>query len=195
MVQCHTVNTWSPSIFDHNVNITFQITGEHIKETCAGCHAKGYKGTSAECVSCHLVNYSSTKSPSHSAAKFPTDCKKCHNPKAWTPNFFNHNTESWFALSGSHIGVSYIKCHSKDYAGTNTECKSCHQNNFIATTSPSYVAAKYPSDCKMCHTSTGWKPSVFNHNVNTTFQLTGVHVRLLALPVTRPGTPEPQHSA
>jgi len=173
---CHSSTAWAPSTFNHNTSTTFPLTGGHIGVTCISCHAKGYAGTSTDCVSCHLTKYNSTTNPGHAAAKFPTDCKTCHTATAWQPSTFNHSTGTTFPLTGGHIGVTCISCHSKGYAGISTDCVSCHLTNYNATTNPSHVTAKYSTDCKTCHSSTAWVPSTFNHNTSTTFPLTGGHI-------------------
>jgi NMD protein affecting ribosome stability and mRNA decay len=143
---------------------------------CISCHATTYAGTSTLCASCHLTNYNATTNPSHVAAKFPTDCKTCHTVTAWAPSTFNHTTGTTFPLTGAHIGVTCISCHSKGYVGTLTTCVSCHLTNYNATTNPSHVTAKYSTDCLTCHTSTAWAPSTFNHNTSTAFPLAGGHI-------------------
>jgi len=173
---CHTPIAWQPSTFNHSTSTTFPLTGAHIAVNCIDCHSKGYVGTSVECVSCHLTNYNATKNPAHATAKYSTDCKTCHSTVAWQPSTFNHNTSTAFPLTGLHIGVSCISCHSAGYVGTPTTCVSCHLTNYNATTNPNHTTAKFPTDCKVCHTAAGWVPSTFNHNTSTAFPLTGGHI-------------------
>lgn len=173
---CHTETAWKPATFNHNTGTTFPLTGGHIGVDCISCHSKGYTGTSTICVSCHLTNYNASTNPAHATAKFSTDCKTCHNAIAWKPSTFNHSTSTTFPLTGGHIGVDCLNCHSKGYAGTSTLCVSCHQNDYNATTNPGHVAAKFSTDCKTCHSSTAWKPSTFNHNTSTTFPISGAHI-------------------
>ncbi len=173
---CHTSMAWKPSTFNHTTSTTFPLTGSHIGVNCIDCHAKGYAGTASDCVSCHLTNYNATTNPSHVTAKYSTACKTCHSSVAWVPSTFNHNTSTTFPLTGGHIGVACISCHSKGYAGTSTLCESCHLANYNATTTPSHSVAKFPTDCKTCHTPVAWQPSSFNHNTGTTFPLTGGHI-------------------
>jgi hypothetical protein len=56
----------------------------------------------------------------------------------------------------------------------NTACYSCHQADFTGTTNPAHVAAGFPTDCTICHTTASWAGATFNHN-NTPFPLTGAH--------------------
>ena len=173
---CHNEKSWQPAKFDHNISTGFPLTGSHIGIDCAGCHAKGYAGAATDCAGCHLTNYNATTKPGHVAAKFSTDCKICHSSTAWTPATFNHTTGTTFPLTGAHVGVACIDCHSKGYTGISTDCVSCHLTNYNATTKPGHVAAKFSTDCKLCHSSTAWTPATFNHTTGTTFPLTGAHV-------------------
>ncbi len=172
---CHTTTAWSPATFDHNKSTTFPLTGSHIGVTCTSCHANGYSGTPTTCAGCHMTNYNTAKNPDHLAAKFPTSCETCHTVNNWVPSTFNHNTSTTFALSGAHIGVSCISCHTNGYTNIASTCVSCHLTNFNATVNPSHVQLKYSTDCKICHNSTAWSPSTFNHNTGTSFPLTGAH--------------------
>jgi len=174
---CHNVTAWSPSTFNHNTATTFPLTGAHTGVACISCHTNGYGAIPTTCVSCHLANYTATTNPSHSAAKFPTTCETCHTTTVWQPSTFNHTTSTSFPLTGSHVGVACISCHTNGYTGgTPTTCVGCHQTNFNATTNPNHVLAKFSTDCQTCHNVTAWSPSTFNHTTATTFPLTGGHI-------------------
>jgi hypothetical protein len=47
----------------------------------------------------------------------------------------------------------------------------------MSTTSPSHVAAGFPTSCEECHTINGWRPATFDHD-QTRFPLTGTHLQL-----------------
>lgn len=175
-LKCHTESAWKPSSFLHNTSTAFPLTGGHVGVECIKCHSTGYTGTSRDCYSCHSSNYKATTNPSHATSKFSTDCATCHNMKAWKPATFNHNTNTTFPLTGGHIGVDCLKCHTNGYVGTTKICSGCHLNTYNTTTNPSHITAKFPTDCPVCHTVTAWKPSTFNHNTSTTFPLTGGHM-------------------
>ena len=59
-----------------------------------------------------------------------------------------------------------------------TTCVSCHLANYQKTTNPNHVAAGFPQDCTVCHTTTQWPGAKFDHSTKTTFPLTGAHVPL-----------------
>jgi len=174
-MQCHTQQNWTSATFNHN-STAFPLTGAHIGVTCVSCHKNGYTAIPTTCVSCHLANFNATTNPNHTTAKFSTDCQTCHSTTTWTPSTFNHNTATTFPLTGAHIGVACVSCHTNGYGAIPTTCVSCHLTTYNATTNPNHITAKFPTTCETCHTSTAWVPSSFNHNTSTTFPLQGAHI-------------------
>jgi hypothetical protein len=168
---CHSSTAWQPSSFKHSTT-GFELTGGHATVAqCSSCHIGSTTTTSSECISCHQSQYNNAKG--HVASKFPTDCKMCHNSTNWLQTTFNHSTTN-FPLTGAHTTVLCASCHISGYAGTPTDCNSCHQKNFTSAQLPNHTAAGLPVDCKICHTSTAWQPSSFKHST-TGFELTGGH--------------------
>lgn len=172
---CHNSNNWLSNTFNHSTT-AFPLTGSHIGVACASCHTNGYAAIPTTCISCHLANYNATTNPNHTAAKFSMDCQNCHNTSVWQPATFNHNTNTTFPLTGAHIGVACVSCHTNGYTTIPTTCVSCHLANYNATTNPNHATAKFSTDCQSCHTTSAWIPSTFNHNTNTSFPLTGAHI-------------------
>ncbi|HRC85347.1 MAG TPA: hypothetical protein PK413_07050, partial [Thermoanaerobaculia bacterium] len=127
--------------FDHNTT-SFQLKGAHRSVSCQSCHARGYAGTPTDCFSCHQSQFTSAKNPSH--AGFPNTCQDCHSENAWQPASFDHNTTS-FQLKGAHRSVACQSCHARGYAGTPTDCFSCHQSQFNSARNPSH--AGFPNTC------------------------------------------------
>ena len=173
-IQCHSQQNWTSATFNHNATI-FPLTGAHIAVACTSCHKNGFGPIPTTCVSCHLANFNATKNPNHTTAKFSTDCQTCHNATAWSPSTFNHNTATAFPLTGSHVGVTCVSCHTNGFGAIPTTCVSCHLTNYNTTTNPNHITAKFPTTCETCHTSKAWVPSTFNHSTATTFPLTGAH--------------------
>jgi predicted CXXCH cytochrome family protein len=61
--------------------------------------------------------------------------------------------------------VDCAKCHvGGTYAGTPTDCYSCHQADYATTTNPNHVAARFPTTCETCHNTSAWQPANFNHD-------------------------------
>ncbi len=122
---CHNSNNWLGATFDHS-KTSFPLTGAHTTVACASCHTTGYVGTSTECKSCHQSDYDKTTNPSHTAAKFPTDCATCHKTTAWIPSTFNHTT--YFPITNGNHNVSCITCHTTPTNYTVFTCvtAACH---------------------------------------------------------------------
>jgi hypothetical protein len=113
------------------------------------------------------------------AAGFPTTCQQCHTTAAWTGATFDHSTTG-FTLTGFHTTLTCVQCHvNNNYSLTtaNTACYSCHQADFTGTTNPAHVAAGFPTDCTICHTTAAWTGATFNHSA-TGFTLVGAHTSL-----------------
>ncbi len=172
---CHTTVDWSGATFNHNAT-KFPLTGAHQTVQCATCHVNGqYAALSTDCVSCHAKDWQSTNNPSHAAAGFPQDCSLCHSTTNWANATFNHTTQTKFPLTGKHTTVACAACHvNNQFATLSTACVSCHLKDMQSTTNPNHVAAGFPQDCSVCHSTTDWLNATFNHN-NTPFPLTGKH--------------------
>jgi hypothetical protein len=174
---CHSMSSWAGAKFDHAARTGFSLTGAHGKLACASCHAGGrYAGTPQDCYGCHLANFESAKNPDHMKLGFPTSCAACHTTTGWQGAKFDHNLTR-FALSGAHASVGCKSCHmSENYSAVSSSCASCHLQAYNGTKSPNHVAAGFPQDCTVCHTTVQWKGAKFDHNSTTRFALTGAHV-------------------
>jgi hypothetical protein len=175
---CHTTTQWKGAKFDHTAATKFPLSGAHTSVQCAQCHKNNvYKGTLATCDACHLANYNATTNPNHVAVGFPKDCSVCHTTTQWKGATFNHSTATKFPLTGAHTSVQCAQCHTNNiFKGTLATCEGCHLANYNATTNPNHVAAGFPKDCAVCHTTTQWKGATFNHSTATKFPLTGAHI-------------------
>ena len=158
----------------------FPLTGAHILTDCLSCHptvAQGHMsfvGRPVECFACHVAAYDATTNPPHKSAGFPTQCEACHTTVEWGTATFDHNNTA-FPLTGAHTAVTCAQCHSSGvYKGLNTACVSCHLDKYNQTTSPAHVAAGFPQDCTICHTTATWTGATFNH-LATWSDYTGAH--------------------
>ena len=177
--QCHSTSTWLNATFNHSTT-GFPLTGSHTvpPRACTDCHVNNnYNLTSTACVTCHQTDYNNATTPvNHVAAAFPTTCETCHDTNLWTDATFNHTTTG-FQLTGAHTVPprACVDCHvNGNYALNSTLCYTCHQKDYTGTTSPAHAAAGFPTTCELCHDTTVWTDSTFNHN-NTAFPLTGSH--------------------
>ena len=174
---CHGVNTWLVTNFDHSAT-GFPLTGAHVSVPCASCHVNNnfnLTAASTACSACHMPDFQSTTNPNHVLGGFSTNCQTCHSTASWTNATFNHNLTG-FPLTGAHVSVACASCHvNNNFQLTNTACIGCHQSDFQGTTNPSHVAAAFPTDCTVCHSTSSWTGATFNH-ASTGFALTGAHV-------------------
>jgi len=165
---CHTTNPgWEPALFPIHDNY-YPLTGEHIPiaNDCFACHAGDYNNTPNACEGCHMDNYNGTTNPDHDAIGIPTDCETCHTPSPnWQPASFPIHDQYW-PLTGAHLNIANdcFVCHQGDYNNTPNTCAGCHMEDYNQTTDPNHVAAQFPTDCELCHTTIAWVPSTFDHD-------------------------------
>jgi hypothetical protein len=70
-----------------------------------------------------------------------------------------------------HVNVECASCHINNvYKGTPTECYSCHKVD-------DPHGGQYGTNCGNCHTTSGWLPATFDHNLSS-YKLTGAHVNV-----------------
>src|SRR6266567_2766446 len=171
---CHTMNSWFDAKFDHLKYTGYPLTGAHATLSCASCHINNvFKGTSAQCYSCHAGDFTKSNNPPHVQLGLPRDCAVCHSTATWADAKFDHALYAHYPLTGKHAAVTCAQCHANNsYNSTPSDCYSCHKQSFSGTTRPQHVSSGFPTDCSMCHTTGGWTPSSFKH---TTFPLTGAH--------------------
>jgi hypothetical protein len=178
---CHNTTAWPGTTFNHDTLTTFPLTGAHKTTTCLQCHANNvFKGTSNQCVACHLTDYNSAKNPNHVSAGFSQDCALCHDTTQWQGAKFDHSATR-FPLTGAHTTTACAACHvNGQYAGTSLLCEACHLKDFNTTTNPNHVAAGFPHDCSVCHSTTAWTGASFDHS-KTRFPLTGAHITVTCI--------------
>jgi hypothetical protein len=177
--QCHNTTSWANATFNHN-STGFPLTGSHLvpPRQCTDCHLNNnYNLSSTACVSCHQTDYTNAVSPvNHVTAAFPTACESCHDTVRWSDGTFNH-ASTGFQLTGAHMVPPRVcsDCHvNGNYSLNSTLCYSCHQKEYAATNNPAHAPAGFPTTCEVCHDTTVWTDSTFNH-ANTAFPLTGSH--------------------
>ena len=175
---CHSVKGWAvktQAVREHSAR--FPLMGAHAAVDCESCH-KGagvarYTGLSTACASCHINDFSNTRTINHAAAKFPVQCEQCHTSDNWLTVKFDHTRFTGFALVGTHATLDCASCHAGNrFAGTPASCYGCHAKEYAATTNPNHAATGIPTDCSLCHNSSNWLTSTFNHAASK-FPLTG----------------------
>ena len=177
---CHSIFQWTGTTFDHTQASGFALTGAHTVLPCLECHVNNQiTGLPRECYGCHQADYQSVTDPNHVTNNFDHNCQICHTDITWTPATFDHSRTA-FPLTGAHILVDCIECHSEGYTSIPTDCFSCHENDFNGVTDPSHIVNNFDHDCSICHTTQSWSPATFDH-ANTAFPLTGAHLSLACI--------------
>jgi nitrate/TMAO reductase-like tetraheme cytochrome c subunit len=178
-MMCHNENVWQPADFDHN-QTAFPLTGAHQTITCESCHEGGqFIALPTDCFSCHEGDFNSVNDPNHVQNNFSHECRECHTTTAWEPASFDH-AQTQFPLTGAHVILQCLDCHSEGYSNTPADCYSCHESDYTSVNDPNHVQNNFSQDCSECHNTTAWAPATFDHN-QTQFPLTGAHIILQCL--------------
>ena len=130
------------------------------------CHVNNnYTTLPTDCYGCHQADYTGTNNPPHAPPGSRPLAPRATAPPPGLGATFNHNTTS-FPLTGAHTTVACAACHvNNNYTTLPTDCYGCHTKDFTGTTNPAHVAAGFPTTCTLCHTTTTWTTSTFNHSV------------------------------
>ena len=179
---CHTTVDWLPSLWNHDTDSEYPLTGAHIGPSCEACHTVApYSEQPSECVDCHQTNYAETLEPNHATSGIPTTCEVCHTTENWESEEIDH-TQTAFPLEGAHTEIECMTCHADGY-DLPTECQGCHLPDYTATSntpSPDHGQYGFSQDCLTCHSQVAWKPSSFDHDAELTgFDIQGAHLALL----------------
>ncbi|MEI6748088.1 MAG: hypothetical protein WCM93_02900 [Bacteroidota bacterium] len=179
--RCHTPNSWVVSnIAQIHQQSSFPLLGPHATVDCYGCHtnivpsAKTSAGTASllrfdvlgvECYDCHRISYESTTKPNHAANNYSTNCTDCHKMNGLTWPEVTNTDHNFFPLTKGHAIEDCGRCHkSMPYSSASSECFSCHQPNYTASTNPNHMAVGIPNNCATCHTTNpGWQPATYTH--------------------------------
>jgi hypothetical protein len=148
--------------FDHRVT-DFELRDKHVAVDCAKCHRPGkrWREASDSCGACHA------KDDVHKGGLGPR-CEDCHNARAWREVVFDHE-KTRFGLSGKHRDAKCEGCHAKGrYKDTPLACIACHRKE-------DDHKGQYGEKCESCHDAKAWKPSSFNHDVDTRYVLKDKH--------------------
>ena len=171
---CHNQENWKEISFDHS-STTFPLVGQHEKVNCKDCHKEVFRGTASDCNSCHSSDYTNATDPNHTEFKLSKECQVCHTTINWGNTTFDHTKYTGFILTGRHVGLNCKKCHENGFNQTEKACISCHLSAYSKANDPEHVNAKFSKSCETCHTTSTWRPSTFDHNLNTNFPLNGIH--------------------
>jgi len=115
------------------------------------------------CANCHRAAFAAAASPVH-VGQFPDTCNSCHTTNGWSPAALpDHH---WFTLDGKHASTSCKGCHTGEpprYAGTPSDCASCHLPSYTTAMHPVHVNV-LPQTCGNCHSREGWTPATVDQH-------------------------------
>ncbi len=176
---CHNESSWVPSTFQHDA-LHFPIfSGKHKDKwnTCAECHQTPGSFASFTCISCHQNPETNSEHDGVGGYFYSSPaCLACH-PTGDADLIFDHNSTS-FALTGAHLNVTCVECHSSGFTNTPSECVACHQSDYASSLNPSHTALQLSTDCATCHsTAPGWAPATFAVH-NNFYSLNGAHAAI-----------------
>lgn len=189
--QCHNESGFHPSTFTlarHQLT-GFKLTGGHLATACVDCHrpaekprAVAYHFERTDCTSCHQDphrNQFAARMARLTSQRRAAGCEACHVTTRWSDvSRFDH-VATEFDLTGAHKAVECAACHrppnlertlrNVDFKAAPTQCESCHEDAHAAQFARGGITR-----CAGCHTTTKWKPSLFDHE-KTKFSLAGGH--------------------
>ncbi len=151
--------------FDHG-KTDYALKGKHEKVACAKCHVAGKKWREAasDCNACHK------KDDKHKGA-LGSKCADCHTENSWKEARFDHDSTQ-FSLTGKHTDVKCLDCHKDNvYKDTPKSCFACHRK----VDEQKGHKGQFGEKCDSCHGTKAWKPSSFNHDLDTKYALRGKH--------------------
>jgi len=153
--------------FDHNES-DFALRGKHRPVACEKCHEpkKRYWEAPSDCNACHK------KDDVHKGSLGPK-CADCHTDNDWKEAKFDHE-KTRFSLQGKHVDTKCVDCHRKgsEYKEAPRTCIGCHKKDDDGSKGHKGL---YGEKCDSCHGVKAWKPSTFNHDADTKYQLRGKH--------------------
>lgn len=174
--RCHTTSNWLidniPELHEQN---GFPLFGAHDLVSCVECHIGSnnlqWSRLGGECADCHTEDYNATTNPNHAESGFSLMCLDCHLPTENT--WVGENFHYFFPLTGGHAINDCMTCHSAtDYFGLSSECISCHQSDYDATSNPNHLTSGFNTACTLCHgTGPGWTPASFKDHDDDYFPI------------------------
>lgn len=181
---CHDVLGFVPVSYgvEAHRSSRFPLDGAHRAVACNACHRRKeinqvstvqLRFETIDCATCHT-----RIPPGHTEeTKDKYHCADCHITNSWQESRFDHGRTK-FKLTGRHTSVACQSCHKPVDVGTDREhvvylnmdpkCVACHQGPH---------GTQFPErNCEDCHTPDEWKPTLFDHQKQSSFVLTGKHL-------------------
>lgn len=188
--RCHGESVWKPAKpegqrqFNHDdrKDAAMPLLGSHADVSCGKCHVKAkFNLPFPDPDSCG--NSGCHKSP-HDGHIFnkKDQCEWCHSPtfKKLTDYKFDHDEKTKFDLGAAHSKMNCYSCHPKSLGekkpSSSCETEACHAKDNKHGTRFKQFGDPLPA-CAVCHPSSSWRPSSFNHDKRTNFSLTFDHAK------------------
>jgi hypothetical protein len=178
--ECHDEARWKPVSFAHTgaKHPGVSLAGGHATVACRACHDRGNlvsPSKGSECVSCHR--------PVHEAP-FGRACATCHVSIEWlglprSMGLAAHD-RTVYPLTGRHPDVACAGCHRPELPEEQrfrklafARCIDCHRDRHDGE----FARADH-GECKPCHTTGGFRPTLFDVDMHasTAFPLVGKHL-------------------
>ncbi len=143
--RCHNERDWASDVlFDHDLT-RFPLLGNHAEVACDDCHrSQVFSEADTACDACHRAEDPHGETQANR-------CELCHNPAGWDFWFFDHDTQTQFALDGAHSALACEQCHNQPierFAARTKRwaCTQCHARDDVHD-------GEFGSDCARCHTT------------------------------------------
>jgi hypothetical protein len=164
---CHASEDWTQPTFDHDLATDFALQDSHQTVACNNCHIDPVFDAlpDSDCVGCHLED-------DPHEGQLGQQCTNCHNETKWLDApFFDHDLVS-FPLLGEHANIECDDCHATQrFLDTDDTCVDCHLEDDNHN-------GVFESSCGSCHNPVAWDLWLFDHNVQTNFELHGAHTEV-----------------
>jgi hypothetical protein len=164
---CHSNSTWPETKFNHDTDTEYGLRGAHKEIACNDCHVEPIFEVElvSTCESCHA------EEDPHEGS-LGVLCENCHTEVTWQdPVFFDHDLTS-FPLLGVHDEKECEDCHkTKVFTVVDDSCTACHEDD-------DPHRDNFTGRCGACHNPVAWDLWVFDHNVQTEFELSGAHIKV-----------------
>ena len=196
--QCHNLKGYSPSTFTlaKHKQTKFELTGGHLAVPCADCHKLAdknqpkalipYHFSDLSCTTCHEdIHHGQFRERMLKTGTNgqPVGCVACHGTKSWHElDGFDHD-QTEFALTGAHRAVACIDCHKPpnletkllnvEFKKAPKKCEECHEDAHGGQFAKLYTDKI--TQCGDCHNASKWKPSLFDHDKQSSYPLEGEH--------------------
>jgi hypothetical protein len=187
--QCHTVDGFSPSMFEPQAHRStrFPLEGAHEAIPCIRCHVEDsiagkttrrFTWPNLACDICHSDPHAGQFDQHISE----DGCTACHDVTSWHIMQFDHS-RTRFPLVGTHKRVLCDKCHidgsidgvqTRIYRFNDVSCQACHADKHAGQFTDEIGMV----DCSRCHQPYRWKDLPLDHAAMARFALTGRHAEL-----------------